>query len=94
MGQAPYYLEKAPNLALRRALLTYVTRLLDLELDMSQLDVAVQAFPSPSVVGQRPLLPSLPKAFPVEDLLWMLFRASPWRIRPGWVAEREDRQEV
>src|SRR6266849_9420402 len=44
MGQAPHYLEGAPNPAVSRALLTYVTRLLDLELDMSQLDTAVQAF--------------------------------------------------
>jgi proteasome assembly chaperone (PAC2) family protein len=44
MGQAPHYLEGASNPAVSRALLTYVTRLLDLELDMAPLDVAVQAF--------------------------------------------------
>jgi proteasome assembly chaperone (PAC2) family protein len=44
MGQAPHYLEGATNPAVSRALLTYVTRLLDLELDMSQLDVAAQSF--------------------------------------------------
>ena len=41
-----------------------------------------------------PILPSLPKAFPMEDLLWALFRALPRRIGLGWVAEREDRQKV
>jgi proteasome assembly chaperone (PAC2) family protein len=44
MGQAPHYLEGATNPAVSRALLTYVTRLLDLELDVSHLDAAVQAF--------------------------------------------------
>src|SRR5256712_12871432 len=44
MGQAPHYLQGATNPAVSRALLTYVTRLLTLELDMSQLDKAVQAF--------------------------------------------------
>src|SRR5438445_6036967 len=44
MGQAPHYLEGATNPAVSRALLTYVTRLLSLELDMSQLEKAVQAF--------------------------------------------------
>jgi proteasome assembly chaperone (PAC2) family protein len=44
MGQAPHYLEGATNPAVSRALLTYVTRLLDLELDMSPLEKAVQAF--------------------------------------------------
>jgi proteasome assembly chaperone (PAC2) family protein len=44
MGQAPHYLEGATNPAVSRALLTYVTRLLDLELDVSELDAAVQAF--------------------------------------------------
>jgi proteasome assembly chaperone (PAC2) family protein len=44
MGQAPHYLEGATNPAVSRALLTYVTRLLNLELDMSQLEKAVQAF--------------------------------------------------
>lgn len=44
MGQAPHYLEGATNPAVSRALLTYVTRLLDLELDVFQLDAAVQTF--------------------------------------------------
>ncbi len=44
MGQAPHYLQGATNPAVSRALLTYVTRLLDLELDVSYLDAAVQAF--------------------------------------------------
>jgi proteasome assembly chaperone (PAC2) family protein len=44
MGEAPHYLEGATNPAVSRALLTYVTRLLNLELDMSQLEKAVQAF--------------------------------------------------
>src|SRR5215468_1220841 len=44
MGQAPHYLEGATNPAVSRALLTTVTRLLDLELDVSQLDAAVKAF--------------------------------------------------
>jgi proteasome assembly chaperone (PAC2) family protein len=44
MGQAPHYLEGATNPAVSRALLTYVTRLLDLDLGMSPLDAAVQAF--------------------------------------------------
>jgi proteasome assembly chaperone (PAC2) family protein len=44
MGQAPHYLQGSTNPAVSRALLTYVTRLLDLELDLSQLDEAVQVF--------------------------------------------------
>jgi proteasome assembly chaperone (PAC2) family protein len=44
MGQSPHYLQGATNPAVSRALLTYVTRLLGLELDWSQLDAAVQAF--------------------------------------------------
>jgi len=44
MGQAPHYLEGAPNPAVSRTLLGYVTRLLDLPLDWSHLDAAVQAF--------------------------------------------------
>jgi len=44
MGQAPHYLEVVTNPAVSRALLTYVTRLLSLELDMSQLEKAVKAF--------------------------------------------------
>jgi proteasome assembly chaperone (PAC2) family protein len=44
MGQAPHYLEGATNPAVSRALLTVVTRLLSLKLDMSQLDTAVKVF--------------------------------------------------
>ena len=44
MGQAPHYLQGATNPAVSQALLTYVTRLLDLELEGSHLDAAVQAF--------------------------------------------------
>ena len=43
-GQAPHYLEGATNPAVRQALLTTVTRLLDLDLAWSHLDAAVQAF--------------------------------------------------
>jgi proteasome assembly chaperone (PAC2) family protein len=44
MGQAPHYLQGTTNPAMRQALLTAVARLLDLELDVSHLDAAVQAF--------------------------------------------------
>src|SRR2546426_9776216 len=44
MGQAPDYLQGTPNPAVRQALLSAVARLLDLELDVSPLDAAVQAF--------------------------------------------------
>jgi proteasome assembly chaperone (PAC2) family protein len=44
MGQAPHYLQASANPAVRQALLTYVTRLLSIELDVSQLDEAVKAF--------------------------------------------------
>ena len=44
MGQAPHYLQRTTNPAVRRALLTTVARLLDLELDLSPLEAAVQAF--------------------------------------------------
>ena len=44
MGQAPHYLQMSANPAVSRALLTYVTRLLGLELDLSRLDKAVDAF--------------------------------------------------
>ena len=44
MGQAPHYLQGSTNPAVSRALLTHVTRLLDLELDLSPLDETVQAF--------------------------------------------------
>jgi proteasome assembly chaperone (PAC2) family protein len=43
-GQAPHYLEGATNPAVSQVLLTTVTRLLDLDLEWSHLDVAVQAF--------------------------------------------------
>ena len=43
-GQAPHYLERATNPAVSQALLTTVTRLLDLDLAWSHLDAAVQAF--------------------------------------------------
>src|SRR5256885_2704434 len=44
MGQAPHYLQGTTNPVMRQALLTAVARLLDLELDVSPLDAAVQAF--------------------------------------------------
>ena len=44
MGQAPHYLQGVTNPAVSRTLLGYVTRLLDLPLDWSHLDEAVQAF--------------------------------------------------
>jgi len=44
MGQAPHYLQGSTNPAVSQALLTSVTRLLGLELDLSQFDKAVQAF--------------------------------------------------
>jgi len=43
-GEAPHYLEGATNPAVSRALLTTVSRLLDLELDMAPLEATVQAF--------------------------------------------------
>jgi proteasome assembly chaperone (PAC2) family protein len=43
-GQAPHYLQRATNPAVSRALLTAVSRLLDLDIDVSPLDTAVQAF--------------------------------------------------
>jgi len=43
-GQAPHYLQRTTNPAVSRALLTAVTRLLDLELDLSPFEAAVQAF--------------------------------------------------
>ena len=43
-GQAPHYLEGATNPAVSQALLTTLTRLLDLDLAWSHLDAAVQAF--------------------------------------------------
>src|SRR5262245_40729088 len=43
-GQAPHYLERATNAAISQALLTTLTRLLDLDLVWSHLDAAVQAF--------------------------------------------------
>ena len=44
MGQAPHYLQGTTNPAVRRALLSVVARLLDLELDVSPLEGTVQAF--------------------------------------------------
>ncbi len=44
MGQAPHYLQASANPAVSRALLTYVTRLLDIDIDVSRLDEAVKAF--------------------------------------------------
>ena len=44
MGQAPHYLQGTTNPAMRQALLTAVARLLDLDLDVSPLNAAVQAF--------------------------------------------------
>src|SRR5438552_7136235 len=41
MGQAPHYLQGTTNPAVRRALLSVVARLLDLELDVSSLEAAV-----------------------------------------------------
>src|SRR5213594_2847342 len=43
-GQAPHYLQRATNPAVSRALLTAVSRLLDLELDVSPFEAAVRAF--------------------------------------------------
>ena len=43
-GQAPHYLQRATNPAVSRALLIAVSRLLDLELDLSPFEVAVQTF--------------------------------------------------
>jgi hypothetical protein len=53
MGQAPHYLEGATNPAVSRALLTYVTCLLDLDLDVSPLEKAVQAFRTRCDTGSR-----------------------------------------
>jgi proteasome assembly chaperone (PAC2) family protein len=44
MGQAPHYLQGATNPAVSLALLTYVSRLLGLELDLSSFEEAVQTF--------------------------------------------------
>ena len=44
MGQAPHYLQRAENPAVMQALLMYVSRLLDLELNVSQFDEAVKVF--------------------------------------------------
>src|SRR5262245_29272698 len=44
MGQSPHYLQRVTNPAVSLALLTAVTRLLDLELDVSPFEAAVQAF--------------------------------------------------
>ena len=44
MGQSPHYLQGTTNPAMRQVLLTTVARLLDLAIDVSPLDAAVQAF--------------------------------------------------
>ncbi len=44
MGQSPHYLQGSTNPAVSRALLTYVIRLLGIELDLSRLDEAVKEF--------------------------------------------------
>jgi len=44
MGQAPHYLQRVTNPAVSRALLTAVTCLLGLELDVSPFEAAVQTF--------------------------------------------------
>ncbi|MGQ4808625.1 hypothetical protein NKDENANG_02012 [Candidatus Entotheonellaceae bacterium PAL068K] len=44
MGQAPHYIQASANPAVTRALLTYVTRLLGIELDLSRLEEAMDAF--------------------------------------------------
>ena len=44
MGQSPHYLQGSANPAVSRALLTHVTRLLDIEIDLSRLDESVKAF--------------------------------------------------
>jgi DNA-binding transcriptional MerR regulator len=44
MGQAPHYLQGTSNPSVIKALLTHVNRLLDLGLDVSRLDAAVEAF--------------------------------------------------
>ncbi len=46
MGQAPHYLQGTSNPAVIQAILTHINRLLDLGLDVSQLDTAVEAFRS------------------------------------------------
>ncbi len=43
-GQAPHYLQRAENPAVIQALLSYVNRVLDLGLDVSQFDKVVQVF--------------------------------------------------
>jgi proteasome assembly chaperone (PAC2) family protein len=43
-GQAPHYLQRATNPAVSQALLTALTRLLDVELDVSPFEAAMQAF--------------------------------------------------
>src|SRR5262249_1655972 len=43
-GHAPHYLQRATHPAVSRARLTAVSRLLDLELDLSPFEVAVRAF--------------------------------------------------
>jgi hypothetical protein len=43
-GQAPHYLQRGTNPAVSRALLTAVSCLLDLELDLSPFEAAIRAF--------------------------------------------------
>ena len=44
MGEAPYYLQNVENPAVIQALLRYLSRLLDLKLDVSPFDAAVKSF--------------------------------------------------
>jgi proteasome assembly chaperone (PAC2) family protein len=44
MGQAPHYIQGGANPAVTRVLLSYVARLLDIELDLSPLDEAMDVF--------------------------------------------------
>lgn len=44
MGQAPHYLQATADPAVRQALLTYVSRLLGLELELPRLDEAIMTF--------------------------------------------------
>ncbi len=44
MGEAPHYLQNAENPAVIQALLTYLSRLLDLQLEVSTFDEAVTSF--------------------------------------------------
>ena len=44
MAQAPHYLHEGENPAVRQVLLKYLTQLLDLDLDVTELDEAIKAF--------------------------------------------------